>query len=217
MRPEAMPRAEETPLIAALPAATRERLERFVFLLRRWQATHNLVSPNTLKAVWTRHVEDSLQLIGHAGDFSTWVDLGSGAGFPGMVVAIAFPQPENRRFVLVESNGKKAAFLRAAARETKAPVTIVAERAEAHALRMAGEADIVSARALAPLAELCRLALPYLHDGSRLLLLKGHDLVHEAEEASKAWAYDMVVFDSVTDASGRIAVIRNLAPRASSA
>jgi len=217
MRPEAAPRtAESVPNLAALPAATRERLERYVWLLRHWQATHNLVSPNTLKAVWTRHVEDSLQLLGHAGEFSTWVDLGRGAGFPGMVVAVASAEP-GRRFVLVESNKKKAAFLRAAARETKAPVTVVAERAEVHGARMAGGADIVSARALAPLTDLCRLSFPYLHANSRILLLKGHDLVHEVEEASKAWAFDVVVSDSVTDPSGRVAVIRNLAPRDPSA
>lgn len=216
MRPEPTPRsAESAPHLAALPAETRERLERFVWLLRHWQATHNLVSPNTLKAVWTRHVEDSLQLLDHA-EFSTWVDLGSGAGFPGMVVAIASTDPA-QRFVLVESNKKKAAFLRAAARETKAPVTVVAERAEAHASRMAGGADIVSARALAPLTDLCRLSLPYLHADSCLLLLKGHDLVHEVEDASKAWAFDMIVCESVTDPSGRIAVIRNLAPKDPSA
>jgi len=217
MRPEAAPRtAESVPNLAALPAATRERLERYVWLLRHWQATHNLVSPNTLKAVWTRHVEDSLQLLDHAGEFSTWVDLGSGAGFPGMVVAIASTDAA-QRFVLVESNKKKAAFLRAAARETKAPVTVAAERAEKHASQMGGGADIVSARALAPLIDLCRLSFPYLHAGSRVLLLKGHDLVHEVEEASKAWAFDLVVSESVTDPSGRVAVIRNLSPRDPSA
>jgi 16S rRNA (guanine527-N7)-methyltransferase len=217
MRPEPTPRsAESAPHLAALPAETRERLERFVWLLRHWQATHNLVSPNTLKAVWTRHVEDSLQLLDHAGEFSTWVDLGSGAGFPGMMVAIASTDAA-QRFILIESNKKKAAFLRAAARETKAPVTVVAERAEAQASRMAGAADIVSARALAPLIDLCRLSFPFLHSGSRVLLLKGHDLVHEVEEASKAWAFDLVVSESVTDPSGRVALLRNLSPKDPSA
>lgn len=218
MQPEAVPLAgSRTPHLDALPGETRERLERFVALLRRWQGTHNLVSPHTLDDIWTRHVEDSLQLLDHADDFRTWVDLGSGAGFPGMVVAIASAGAGERRFILVESNQKKAAFLREAARECGAPVTVAAERAEVHAARMAGQGDIVSARALASLRAFCRLALPYLHAGSRLLLLKGQDFVHEVEDASKSWGFDMVVFDSVTDPSGRVAVIRNLAPRDPSA
>lgn len=218
MRPEAAPPAgSPTPHLDALPQAARDRLGRFVALLRRWQTTHNLVSARTLDDIWTRHVEDSLQLLAHAGDFRTWVDLGSGAGFPGLVAAIAVADPVGRRFVLVEANQKKAAFLRAAARECGAPADVAAERAESHAGKMAGEADVVSARALAPLDALCRLALPYLHGGSRLLLLKGQDFVHEVEDASKSWCFDMVTFNSVTDPSGCVAVIRNLAPRDPSA
>ncbi len=98
----------------------REDFERFVALLAAWQRTHNLVSGGTLKDVWTRHVADSLQLLDHAPGFGQWVDLGSGAGFPGLVVAIACKEQPERHFTLIESNNKKAAFLRAAIRETGA-------------------------------------------------------------------------------------------------
>jgi 16S rRNA (guanine527-N7)-methyltransferase len=174
---------------------------------------HNLVARSTLTDVWTRHVADSLQLLDHAPDFREWVDLGSGAGFPGLVVAIACKGFPERHFTLVESNRKKAAFLRAAIRESGANAVVAAERIEEHARTMRGRADVVSARALAPLGELCGLALPYLHPGSVLLLLKGQDFVHEHEIASKSWSYDMVTFPSTTDPAGRVVVIRNLARR----
>jgi 16S rRNA (guanine527-N7)-methyltransferase len=116
--------------------------------------------------------------------------------------------------VLVESNLKKVAFLRAAIRETGANATVAAERIEAHAPKFAGRADIVSARALAPLSELLGLAGPYLHADSVLLLLKGQDFVHEHEAASKSWSYDVLSFPSATDTGGRVVAIRNLSPKA---
>jgi 16S rRNA (guanine527-N7)-methyltransferase len=199
--------------IGPVPPAARGDLERFVELLRDWQRAHNLVARSTLSDIWTRHVADSLQLIDHAPEFREWVDLGSGAGFPGLVVAIACKAERGRRFTLVESNLKKAAFLRAAIRETGANAVVAAERIEDHARKMAGRADVVSARGLAPLAELCRLALPYLHATSILLLLKGQDFVHEHHLASKSWSYDMLTFPSTTDAAGRVVAIRNLGPK----
>jgi 16S rRNA (guanine527-N7)-methyltransferase len=182
-------------------------------LIREWQRAHNLVSRSALDELWTRHVADSVQLVAHAPDFRHWVDLGSGAGFPGLVVAIASKPHAGRRFTLVESNQKKAAFLRAAVRNTGANAAVAAERAEAHAGKMAGQADIVSARALAPIDALLGLAAPYLHADSLVLLLKGQDFVHEHEVASKSWSYDMLASPSATDPGGRILAIRNLRPR----
>lgn len=228
----------------------RDDLERFVALLREWQRTHNLISSADLGSIWTRHVADSLQLWECApADWGTWVDLGSGAGFPGLIIAVVakelgnvpqrseftssnqpppppppssgqaqvpFPLPRSaeegrlqRQVTLVESSMKKAAFLRAAIRETGAPALVAAERIEAHAPK-AGQADVVSARALAPLEALCAVAQPYLHKDSVLLLLKGQDFVHEQESASKAWAYDMVTIPSVTNRGGQVVAIRNL-------
>jgi 16S rRNA (guanine527-N7)-methyltransferase len=188
----------------------RSDLERYVALVRAWQRTHNLVAPSTLDAIWTRHVEDSLQLLDHAPPFRRWVDLGSGAGFPGLVVAIACKGEPVRIFTLVESSHKKAAFLRAAIRETGARAEVAAERIEAHAERMRGQADVVSARALAPLPALFGLAQPYLHAESVMLFPKGQDFVHECDAAAKSWDFDMVEHVSATDPDARVLAIRNL-------
>lgn len=189
-------------------------MQLFVRLLETWQRTHNLVSRATLDEVWSRHVADSLQLLDHAPDFGGWVDLGSGAGFPGLAVAIAAKERPGARFTLVEANHKKAAFLRAAIRETGAHAVVAAERVEAHGPKVAGQADIVSARALAPLPSLCRLALPYMHQRSVLLLLKGQDFMRELDLASEDWEFDVVSSASATDSAGRVLAIRNLRPKA---
>jgi 16S rRNA (guanine527-N7)-methyltransferase len=190
----------------------RADLERFVALLESWQRAHNLVAARTLDEVWTRHVADSLQLVEHAPAFREWIDLGSGAGFPGLVVAIAAKRGGGH-FTLVESNRKKAAFLRVAIRETGANATVAAERIETHAPKMAGRADVVSARALTSLEKLCGLALPYLHGRGVLLLLKGQDFAREIAEASKAWSFDVIDSPSITDSEGRVLAIRHLKPR----
>lgn len=190
----------------------KDDLACFVALLHAWQRAHNLVSRSTLEHVWTRHVADSLQLVCHAPDFRHWVDLGSGAGFPGLVVAIACKAWPERRFTLVEASRKKAAFLRAAIRDTGANAVVVAERIEAHG-GMAEAADIVSARALAPLETLLRLGAPYLADHGTMLLLKGQDFVQEIESASKSWEFDVVDSPSATDAGGRVLAIQHLRPK----
>lgn len=188
-------------------------LNRFVTLLGRWQGTHNLVAGSALSEIWERHIADSLQLREHAPDFREWVDLGSGAGFPGLIVAIASKDQPTRRFTLVESTQKKAAFLRAAVRETGANAIVAAERIEEHGPKMRGQADVVSARALAPLSRLCELAAPYLHENSVMLLLKGQDFVHEIAEASKSWDFDVLDSHSATDPGGRVLAIRGLSPK----
>lgn len=195
-----------------LSSETVADLERFVTLLLKWQRTHNLVSPATLPEIWTRHVADSLQLIEYAPAFREWVDLGSGAGFPGLIVAIASKARPERHFTLVESNLKKAAFLRAAIRETGANGDVAAERIEAFAGRIKGSADIVSARALAPLPKLLALAAPLLHAKSVLLLLKGEDFVREIDAASQSFAFDVLDYPSATDSGGRVLTIGNLRP-----
>jgi 16S rRNA (guanine527-N7)-methyltransferase len=198
----------------AVPEKTKRDLEQYVALLGEWQRVHNLVSRSALDDIWTRHVADSLQLLDHAPDFREWVDLGSGAGFPGLVVAIASKNTSGRHFTLVESNAKKTAFLRAAIRETGARATVANERIEVYAAKMAGRADIVSARALAPLSELLRLAAPYAHAGTVMLFLKGKEHVQERDAAAQSWSFDVVDFPSATDSGGRVLAIRNLSPKA---
>ena len=195
-----------------LDQAALDRLQAFVDLLRRWQKAHNLVSSRTLDETWARHVADSLQLVPHAPPSGSWVDLGSGAGFPGLVVAIVLAgRPV--RFTLVESNAKKCAFLRAAARATGAAAEVACTRIEDYARAHPEPPDVISARALAPLPRLCALAAPLMGPQTLLLLLKGREFAAEAEEASQSWDYDLLVSPSRTDSSGQIVAVRNLRPK----
>ena len=190
-----------------------ERLETFAALLGEWQKTHNLVGPDALCALWTRHIEDSLQLAALEPAARHWVDLGSGAGFPGLIVAIARADDPDFHVTLVESNRKKAAFLRAAIRATGAPARVFAGRIENYEAAQTDPADVISARALAPFADLCRLAFPLMQAETRLILLKGQDFVHEQQVAAKSWSYDLLTLPSVTDQSGRIITVTNLRPK----
>ena len=169
-------------------------------ILAKWQKTINLVGPKTLPEVWTRHFLDSAQLapLVPAGA-RTLTDLGSGAGFPGLVLAILLPQLSVR---LVESDARKAAFLAEAARATlgteqaKARVTIIRGRAED--LDPAPQ-DVVTARALAPLERLLGWAAPCLSDGTICLFPKGEDAASELTEAAKGWTMTIVRHPSLTD------------------
>src|SRR6266853_3582408 len=133
---------------------TLERLDRFVALLLTWQRTTNLIAPSTVLNLWTRHIADSLQLLSFVPDARIWVDLGAGGGFPGLVIACALADRPGAHVYLVESNHKKAAFLREAQRLTTAPATVHATRSEEFVASFEGRADVVTARALAPLKPL---------------------------------------------------------------
>ncbi len=156
----------------------------------QWSKKVNLVGPADRDVIWTRHVADSLQLLpflsGREGPF---VDLGSGAGFPGLVLAIASAQP----FHLIEADRRKAAFLREAARATAAPVSVHAHRIETTPLP---PASVVTARALAPLPKLCALAWPLLRSDGVLLALKGAKAQQELTEARAQWNMRVVVIPS---------------------
>src|SRR5215475_10431241 len=130
---------------------TEERLDRFVELLLAWQKTTHLISPSTIPTLWTRHVADSLQLIDLAPTARLWVDLGSGGGFPGVVIACVLAETPGARIHLVESNTRKAAFLREAARVTGAPAVIEAMRIEKFVANFSPVPDVLTARALLPL------------------------------------------------------------------
>lgn len=186
---------------------TVERLDAIVALLRKWQGTINLVAPASLPHVWTRHVADSLQLVPFAGERRRWVDLGSGAGFPGLIVAAALAESPGTDITLVESDTRKAAFLREAARIAELPVTVLPNRIEQVAARIAPGVEVVSARALAPLPTLLALAEPFLAQGALGLFPKGQDVDNELTEASKSWNVEATVSESRTDRSGRILVV----------
>ncbi|MFD1913646.1 16S rRNA (guanine(527)-N(7))-methyltransferase RsmG [Halodurantibacterium flavum] len=187
---------------------TIERLEAFEALLRRWNAAINLVSKTTLDDVWTRHFLDSAQVAALSSSASHWADLGSGGGFPGLVVAVIYKEksPETR-FSLVESDARKSAFLATVIRDLDLKAQVIAKRIEAtEPLR----ADVVSARALAPLATLCGYAARHLADGGRAVFLKGANHREEIAEARKLWQFECQLHPSVSDPTGVILCIENI-------
>jgi 16S rRNA (guanine527-N7)-methyltransferase len=197
-----------------VPRETIHRLSHYADLLAQWQKRTNLVAPSTLPALWSRHFADSAQLRDLALEARLWLDLGSGAGFPGLVVAILQAGTPDFRMHLVESNGKKCAFLGEVARETKAPVDIHAMRIEelaqsAHRLML----DVVSARALAPLPRLFELAAPFFGARTRGLFLKGREAEAEIEAARQEWEFTSRLHPSLTSANSNIVEVTGLRPR----
>ena len=188
------------------------RLDRFVEALLLWQAKANLIAPSTIPDLWTRHIADSLQLLALAPGAKHWVDFGSGGGFPGIPIACALVGTTGAVVHLVESNHKKAAFLREAVRLTGAPARVHAKRVEEFVDGFSEPVEIVTARALAPLENLLAKAYPLLKRGAQALFLKGQDVEVELTEASKCWTMDVELVRSVTDSSGRIVRIRSLQP-----
>ena len=189
------------------------RLDKYAALLIEWQSRINLVAPSTLPRLWTRHIADSLQLLRHAPDAKTWVDLGSGAGFPGIPLACALAQMPGAEVHLVESNGKKAAFLREAVRTTAAPAQVHAERIENYGESYAGKTDVVTARALAPLNSMLDQAFPFMAKGAIGLFLKGQDIEAELTDSSKHWSVEATKAQSVTDPAGCVLIVRSLKRR----
>lgn len=183
---------------------TSARLEAYVATLESWSQRLNLIGRHDLGAIWPRHVLDSLQLLplirpglSHA------IDLGSGAGFPGLILAIA----SGIRFHLVESDQRKAAFLREAARITGAPATIHPQRIETLQIT---PAPLITARALAPLNRLLPLAAPLLAEGGECLFLKGAQVEAELDEARQDWHMDVHRHPSRTSPDATILQIRGL-------
>jgi 16S rRNA (guanine527-N7)-methyltransferase len=184
---------------------TLERLTLHLELLARWQTAINLVGPATLADPWRRHMLDSAQLLAHLPeDARGLLDLGSGAGFPGLVLAI-LGVPD---VTLIESDRRKAQFLREVARATDTAVTIHAERAE----RLAPVAvSVVTARALAPLPRLLPLAVRFLAADGVCLLLKGASVGDELTEAAKTWHMAAELFPSLSAPSGTVLKLRGIA------
>lgn len=193
--------------------SVRDDLERYAALLRKWNAVQNLVSRETLDELWPRHIEDSLQLMAmlRADDHAV-IDLGSGGGFPAIPLAIASRGAE-RRFTLVEPIAKKAAFLRAVARELELPVTV--ETARAEQIDSRETFDVVTSRALAALPKLIRYGVDLLRPAGHMLLLKGRTFREEMALAAQLFDFDVIVHPSSTDPEAAILEISN--PRAKSA
>ena len=195
---------------------TEERLALLVAELERWQAAKNLVSSATLGDVWTRHIADSLQLFSLASDKRNWLDLGSGGGFPGLVIGICLAETGAGQIDLVESNSRKCAFLRHAARVTGARVRVHPARIEDVAASFAGKVDVVTARALAALPQLLGWCEELLRTGTLGLFPKGQHLDAELTDSARYWKIQATTVSSVTDDAARILMVRSAERRADS-
>jgi len=210
--------ADKAAALALTPVSheTEARLDRYVALLGEWQAKTNLVAPSTLANLWTRHISDSLQLLGLAPSAKIWVDLGSGGGFPGVVLACALAETPGAQVHLIERNAKKAAFLREALRITAAGTVHLSDIGDS-VDRIAGPVDCVTARALAPLHQLIGFAEPLVQKGAKALFLKGQDVEAELTEATKYWNIQPQLHSSRTGGHGWIVELDQIGRRNASA
>jgi 16S rRNA (guanine527-N7)-methyltransferase len=200
----------------ALTPVSREtemRLDRYVELLHEWQAKTNLVAPSTLPHLWTRHISDSLQLLALAPTAKSWIDFGSGGGFPGVVLACALVDTPGATVHLVERNAKKSAFLREALRVTGSPGMVHLSDIEDIVDRVAGPIDCVTARALAPLNQLIGFAEPLIEKGAKALFLKGQDVESELTEATRYWKMKPNLHSSRTGGQGWIVELDHIERR----
>ncbi len=188
----------------SVPRETLEALDRYAEMLTEWNQRINLVSESTLPELWTRHFLDSAQLMSFIPDRAeTLADMGSGAGFPGIVLSIlGFPEVH-----LIESIGKKANFLGEVIRELGLPAAVHQVRIE----EMKGsKADIITARALKSLPELMKYAQPMMEKESLCLFLKGKNVLEELTESAQSWTFDFAKCPSISDPSGSVLIIKNL-------
>jgi 16S rRNA (guanine527-N7)-methyltransferase len=198
--------------LTPVPRETLARLDQFVELLLAWQARVNLIAASTIPQLWTRHIADSLQLLALAPQARVWVDFGSGGGFPGIPIACALADVPGAQVHLVESNGKKAAFLREVVRRLGLPAQVHPVRAENYGESGGEPVQVVTARALAPLRILCEQAFPLIAKGALGLFPKGQDVDAELTEATKYWKISATKMLSKTSPEGCILVIRGLHP-----
>lgn len=186
-----------------------DRLSQFVDLVQRWNPVINIIGKSTASQIWDRHVLDSAQLFRAArADHKLWVDIGSGGGFPGLVIALLADEfLPNLRVALVESDKRKAVFLSEAARQMGLRVAVYPHRVEEVE---AQEADVVSARALAPLTDLCSYAQRHLNRTGICAFLKGASAEVELEAAKKLWSFGVDRFVSNTDSKASILLLKDL-------
>lgn len=190
---------------------TLGRLKQFVTMVQKWSRAINLVAPSTLDDVWRRHVADSLQIYALNPGPLRWLDLGSGAGFPGLVTAIMLAETDGGHVDLVESNHKKAAFLRSVLIETGARGTVHPIRIDAAPPIVSG-IDALSARALATLDNLLAMGEPWLAEGATAWWHKGRDYRSEVAIARRSWRFDLVEHVSRVDAASVVLQISNVRP-----
>lgn len=197
---------------AAFRAATEANdaqmadLEAFRGLLAEWNERMNLVGPSALAEFWLRHALDSAQLLALAPKAKVWADLGAGAGFPGLVLAVLLKGREGAHVHLVESMAKRCRFLQAVVDALELPATVHNARAEELTLKV----HVVTARACAPLSRLLGYARPYLRKNVVALFLKGQDIEIELSEATKYWSFEAELKPSLSSPQGRIVQLKRL-------
>lgn len=190
---------------------TMRKLETFRELFEKWAARVNLIAPSTKGALWERHIADSAQLVRLLPRPAQWIDLGSGGGFPGIVTAILLEELGGGHVVMVESNHKKAAFLRSALVATGAPGSVLSCRIEDAALRIPS-CEAISARALADVEKLVEYSEPWFRSNTqtRCFFHKGRDYSRELDKARDRWQFDLVIHSSVIEADSVILEISGL-------
>lgn len=186
---------------------TMERLSHYVALMQKWNQAINLVSKSTIPQIWQRHIADSLQLTGYLqSDQSVWADLGSGGGLPGLVIAIVAKESHpNLRFHLVEIDQRKSVFLRQVAHDLNLNVHVHTSKIEETAPL---QADVLSARALAPLSILCAFAQRHLGLGGICIFPKGAQSDSEITEARKFWSFSLEQATSKTEPQAKLLILR---------
>lgn len=187
---------------------TFERLQTYVDLLKKWNPKINLVSKISLADVWTRHIQDSLQVAKQSVTGKRWLDIGSGGGLPGIVAAI-YHQSEtpNRQFVLIESDQRKSAFLRTAIRECGLNATVISKRIEQADPQ---SAHIISARALADLSTLFELSQRHVVEDGIMLFPKGKTWRNEVEQAQQTWNFDYEAIKSLTEPDAVLLMVKGV-------
>ena len=189
-------------------AAAMERMDAYYALLAAWSGRMNLVGPSAMAEFWERHALDSAQLLAHAPDARIWADIGAGAGFPGLVLAILLQDRPGVAVHLIESMAKRCHFLRTVSVALNLPTQVHNARAESLNL---SPVDVVTARACAPLPRLLEYARPLLKGPAIALFLKGREAETELSEARKAWRFTASLSPSISGADGRIIRLERLA------
>ncbi len=186
---------------------TFDKLAAFAELVRKWNPKINLVSKNSLDDLWQRHILDSVQVFELAEGEGHWVDLGSGGGFPGIVVTILNQEAQNFQVTMVESDQRKCAFLRTAIRELGLTALVKTERIE----QLDGlGADILSARALSDLTQLLDFTELHLNSDGTALFPKGQNWQSEDRDAKQVWAYTLEAVESKTNPAAAILKIKDI-------
>jgi 16S rRNA (guanine527-N7)-methyltransferase len=193
---------------------TIHRLGIYEALVRKWQPAQNLVAPKTLNEIWVRHLADSAQIYAAYPQARYWVDMGSGAGFPGLVTAILLKEmSQDHHVYMIESNGRKVMFLRTVARELDLNVTVHNDRIEKVLGAWDGPIDAFSARALTSFDNLCGFVAPFIGSDCVGVFHKGREFDRELSEATARWEVDLVQQASKTDPDARIVLLRGLSSK----